>query len=105
MACSRSRIVEDQVPVPVPLKRFDMAEPERGGGETSLVFQDSFSGVLRMLNVAEKVIGEEPTRFAVIGVRVLVTCEKDSSSLNEADVRDELMHSARACFHWATPFW
>ena len=97
--------MKDQVPVPVPLKRFDMAEPERGNGDASLVFQDSFSGVLRMFGVAEKVIREEPTRFAVIGVRVLVTCEQDFSSLNETDIRDELVYSARACFHWATPFW
>jgi len=105
MAGGRSRIVKDQVPVPVPLKRFDMAQPERGGGDTSLVFQDSFGGVLRMLSVAEKVIGEEPTRFTVIGVRVLVACEQDSSVLNKADIRDELVYSAWACFHLDTPLW
>jgi len=105
MAGGRGRIVKDQVPVPVPLKRFDMAEPERGGGDTSLIFQDSLGGVLRMLRVAEEVIGEEPTRFAVIGVGVHVTCEQDSSSLNKANIRDEFMHFAWACFHLVTPFW
>ena len=45
------RVVEDQMPIPLALERFDMAQPQIVGFEAGLTAQDPLGGVLRVLGV------------------------------------------------------
>src|SRR2546425_190754 len=95
-------VMERHVPcAAVPLERFDVIEPRFRSEQAELLLHDPRPGALRMFEILQLIVGQEPSALVVVLRHVAVSDEQHVAFGEERDVRNQCVGPAFG-FQWET---
>src|SRR3990172_8594310 len=99
----REKVEREMPGAVVALERFEVVKGRFDARDPELLLEDPLHRVIRVFEVADRVVRQEPARLVVVLVRVLVSNEEDLAARDHRDVPDEAMVAFHAAPYAALP--